>query len=335
VHRDKGDPVRNEIMRHFDLIREFQKAGYFETEHLKEIFGEVKAAIKLGKLVAISGIVGSGKTLLLKRLQDHLAQEKEVLIAKSLSLDKRRVTISTLLLALFMDLSAHTAKEKEIPIPTQSEKQIRKLQEIIRKSKKPVVLFVDEAHDLHGQTLRGLKRLMEVIEEDDGLLSVVLAGHPKLKNDLRRSSMEEIGHRMTVFNLDGIVASKREYLEWLLEKCTKTGTAVDTVFSAEAIDLLADRLVTPLQIEHYLTLAVEEAFTIGVRPVTAEIVASVIAKDIDELESRLTRLGYNARILAPILNVRPAVLQSFFQGQLPPGRMQELQNEMLAVGIPI
>jgi type II secretory pathway predicted ATPase ExeA len=327
--------VRNEIMRYFDLVREFQKAGYFETEHLKELLDEAKAAVKLGKLVAISGIVGSGKTLFLKRLQDDLAQEREVLIAKSLSLDKRRVTISTLLLALFMDLSTHTAQEKEITIPAQSEKQIRKLQEIIRKRKKIVALFVDEAHDIHGQTLRGLKRLMEVIEEDDGRLSVVLAGHPKLKNDLRRSSMEEVGHRVTIFNLDGIVASQREYIEWLLEKCTKTGSAVDTIFSIEAIDFLADRLVTPLQIEHYLTLAVEEAFTIGVRPVTAEIVASVIAKDIDELESKLTRFGYNARTLAQILNVRPAVLKSFFQGQLPPGRTQELQNEMLAAGIPI
>lgn len=327
--------MRNEIMRYFDLVREFQKAGYFETEHLKELLEEVKAAVKLGKLVAISGIVGSGKTLFLKRLRDDLAQEKEVLIAKSLSLDKRRVTISTLLLALFMDLSAHAAQGKEITIPAQSEKQIRKLQEIIRKRKKTVALFVDEAHDIHGQTLRGLKRLMEVIEEDDGRLSVILAGHPKLKNDLRRSSMEEVGHRMTIFNLDGIVASKREYIEWLLEKCTKPGTAVDTIFSIEAIDFLADRLVTPLQIEHYLTLAVEEAFTIGVRPVTVEIVASVIAKDIDELESKLTRFGYNARTLAQILNVRPAVLKSFFQGQLPPGRTQELQNEMLAAGIPI
>lgn len=150
-----------------------------------------------------------------------------------------------------MDLSAK-AKEKEIPIPAQSEKQIRKLQEIIGKGKKTVALFVDEAHDLQGQTLRGLKRLMEVIQEGSGLLSVVLAGDPKLKNDLRRSPMEEIGHRMTIFNLDGIVASKREYIEWLIEKCSKPETPIDSVFSIEAIDLLADRLVTPLQIEYYL-----------------------------------------------------------------------------------
>ncbi|MGC9196787.1 MAG: AAA family ATPase, partial [Syntrophobacteraceae bacterium] len=151
---------------------------------------------------------------------------------RSLSLDKGQVTVSALMVALFMDLTAG-GKDKEIKIPAQSEKQIRKLQEIIQKSKKTVALFVDEAHEVHGHTLRGLKRLMEVVHEGDGLLSIILAGHPKLKNDLRRSSMEEIGHRATIFNLDGIGACKREYIEWLLVKCLKGETPIEAVFSVE------------------------------------------------------------------------------------------------------
>jgi type II secretory pathway predicted ATPase ExeA len=41
------------------------------------------------------------------------------------------------------------------------------------------VLFVDEAHDLHYKTLIGLKRLCEVVADGGGVLSIVLAGHPK------------------------------------------------------------------------------------------------------------------------------------------------------------
>jgi type II secretory pathway predicted ATPase ExeA len=48
------------------------------------------------------------------------------------------------------------------------------------------------------------------------MLSVALAGHPKLKNDLRRSSMEEIGSRATIFELEGLGSEKRKYLRWLL-----------------------------------------------------------------------------------------------------------------------
>nr|WP_240336468.1 hypothetical protein [Pseudomonas syringae] len=59
-------------------------------------------------------------------------------------------------------------------------------------NKRPVALFVDEAHDLNGHILTGLKRLIELVEDGEGRLSVVLARHPKLRNDLRRPTMEEM-----------------------------------------------------------------------------------------------------------------------------------------------
>lgn len=42
-------------------------------------------------------------------------------------------------------------------------------------------------------------------------LSIVLAGHRKLKNDLRRPSIEEIGSRATIFDLDGSGREKRKF----------------------------------------------------------------------------------------------------------------------------
>ena len=53
---------------------------------------------------------------------------------------------------------------------------------------------------------------MELAEDVGGVLSVVLAGHPKLRNDLRKDTMAEIGYRTDVFSLDGIVAAQREYI---------------------------------------------------------------------------------------------------------------------------
>ena len=66
----------------------------------------------------------------------------------------------------------------------------RALRDLIKKRQRPIALFIDDAHDLHSKTLIGLKRLLEVVRDSGGTLSVVLAGHPKLKNDLRRPSME-------------------------------------------------------------------------------------------------------------------------------------------------
>ena len=76
-----------------------------------------------------------------------------------------------LISALFYDLSS----DKKVKIPSQGERRERELRELIRKGKKPVALFVDEAHDLHSSTLTGLKRIIEVVEDGGGILSVVLA----------------------------------------------------------------------------------------------------------------------------------------------------------------
>lgn len=149
------------------------------------------------------------------------------------------------------------------------EKRDRDLCELLRKNKKPVALFVDEGHDLNRQTLTDLKRLVELAEDGQHRrLSVVLAGHPKLRNDLRHSKMEEICFRTEVFSLDGIAGSQREYIHGLLGACSKGQAKPEAILTEEAIDLLATKLRTPLQIQQHLTLALEAGYQTGVKPVS-------------------------------------------------------------------
>ncbi|MDP2393276.1 MAG: AAA family ATPase, partial [Methylococcaceae bacterium] len=161
----------------------------------------------------------------------------------------------------------------------------------MRKNKRPVALFIDEVHDLSSQTLTSLKRLMEIIEDGDGRLSVILSGHPKLRNDLRRPTMEEIGFRTDVFNLDGIAGSQREYIHWLIRSCTKNDIAVESILTPDAIDLLATRLRTPLQIQLHLILSLEAGYQTGETPITEDLVESVLSRQLDDLEPTLTRHG--------------------------------------------
>ena len=147
------------IMRQFRIGRDWSQAGYFETVRAKEISADVHAAIMAGRLVALSGPVGVGKTVMIKRLQQKITAEKKVIFARSLSIDKPRVLLPALMTALFLDISC----DPNMKVPSQPERRERLLQEAIKDAKKPVVLFIDEAHDLHGNTLIGLKRLMETI----------------------------------------------------------------------------------------------------------------------------------------------------------------------------
>ena len=282
--------------------------------------------------MALTGVIDSGKTTTLRRLFSVLMKENKILVSKSISIEKNRSTMTTLISALFYDLSTD---DKEVKIPASGEKRERDLRDLIKRRKKPVVLFVDEAHDLHYRTLKGLKRLIEMVEDSGGILSVLLAGHPKLKNDLRRPTMEEIGSRSSILTLEGMVGSQREYITWLIDACGSEGTELSDVLTVEAVDLLSERLRTPLQIQQHLILAMEAAYQAGEKPVTGAIVESVLSKQIDELEPKLTRHGYDLRGLADQFHAKPAEIKLLFRVQLDPARTKELTDQMLMAGLPI
>ncbi|MBB5470943.1 type II secretory pathway predicted ATPase ExeA [Paraburkholderia sp. Clong3] len=67
------------------------------------------------------GVIGSGKTMMLRRLQQALEDEKRVTVSKSLAIEKHRIKLATFIAALFYDLST----EKQVRIPTQGEKRER------------------------------------------------------------------------------------------------------------------------------------------------------------------------------------------------------------------
>ena len=317
-----------EVMAHYGITRSFRDAGYFETEHHRLVSQELDAAIRRGGLIALCGIVGCGKTTLLERIREALQQEGKILVSRSLAVDKAHVNLRTLIMALFYDLTV----EEEVKVPAQAERRERLLLSLIEQRGRPVALFVDDAHDLNSQTLVQLKRLIELVRGAGESLSVVLAGHPKLKNDMSNPRLEEIGARSTVFALDGIHGEQETYIRWLLGQCATE--EAETLISDEAIALLAERLATPLQIERYLTLAFEQAHEIAEKPVSAGLVDSVLAPGLNDLEPRLARHGYNARVLAQEFDIRQAEARAFLRGTLPPGRAEEIHKQLLAKGIP-
>jgi hypothetical protein len=60
-----------------------------------------------------------------------------------------------------------------------------------------------------------------------------------------------------------------------------------------------------------------------------------LAPDLHDLEPTVTRHGYNVTVVSELLNIRQADVRAFLRGQLPPGRTEELHNQLLATGIPL
>jgi type II secretory pathway predicted ATPase ExeA len=289
-----------EVMEHYGLNCSFREAGYFETGYHRRISLELDAAIRRGGLIALCGIVGCGKTVLLNRTMDALQQEGEILVARSLAVDTSEVSLETLIMAMVYDLSV----EEDVKLPAQAERRERLLLSLIEQCGRPVALFADDAHGLSGDTLRELTRFIERVNRQHKRLSVVLAGHPTLGDDLRHPTLEEIGTRTTLLELDDLRGQQAAYLSWLLDRCMSAETRLDDILTEEAFALLAARLITPLQIEHYLTLALEQAYRLGVKPVTAEIVEDTIPMDLNAQEPKHNRRYPDAPGLGAHLGVR-------------------------------
>ena len=93
-----------------------------------------------------------------------------------------------------------------------------------------------------------------------------------------------------------------------------------------AVELLAIRLRTPLQIEQHLVLAFEEALRVDVKPVTVEVVESVLSRHMDDLEPRLVRHGYDARAVAELIGAKPGEVRLLLQGRLEASRARGMDR---------
>lgn len=55
--------MRVEVMRYYSLTNPLTQAGYYETDTHKQLTKDIKAAILEGRLIALCGVVGCGKTV--------------------------------------------------------------------------------------------------------------------------------------------------------------------------------------------------------------------------------------------------------------------------------
>ena len=142
-------------------------------------------------------------------------------------------------------------------------------------------------------------------------------------------------YRTDIFSLDGITGSQREYIHWLLSACAHQQVEPESIVTAQAIDLLASKLRTPLQIEWHLTQALEAGYQTGGAPISVELIEMLLSKQLDDPETILTSHGYRLRDLVEQFDVRPAEIKALFSNALDAVRTSELRDRMRAEGLPI
>jgi len=105
-----------EVMRHYSLLRPPVDAGFFETEHHAQVSRDIRTAIMGGRMIALTAVIGSGKTVLSRRLRADLECDGRVIVSRSLSVDKAKISMPLLIAALFYDLTPEkTVKTQASP----------------------------------------------------------------------------------------------------------------------------------------------------------------------------------------------------------------------------
>ena len=151
------------------------------------------------------------------------------------------------------------------------------------------VLVIEEAHDLHMQTIKSLKRFWELKYGMRRLLSIILIGQTELRGKLSNTQAEvrEVVQRCDVIDLPPI----KDPEAYLAFRFKTAGADINNIFEPDALALLREQLMVasslnsngvylgyPLAIANLARAAMSKAYEIGESIVTGDVMRLVQPK---------------------------------------------------------
>lgn len=204
---------------------------FFPTPRHNEALANLSCGIRWRKgFVALTGEVGTGKTLLLRCLLDLL---KRVQIASAYIVNTR-LTASEFLRHMVNDLQVPTASGDKSELLINLNKFL--IQRCQRGS--TTVLIVDEAHVLEWDVLEEIRLLGNLETAQEKLLQIVLVGQPELDRNLDSPQLRQLKQRIMLRCKLAPLATQeiRPYIENRLSLAGHKPGAV--IFSDPAIQLI-------------------------------------------------------------------------------------------------
>ncbi|QDV09321.1 hypothetical protein Poly30_48790 [Planctomycetes bacterium Poly30] len=173
------------------FTREFGIADRYPLQVYDDALKGLTEAIDQRMSCALVAPAGTGKTALLRSLVHALPEARyRTHYVKVTGLSKR-------------DMCREIAAALGLPPAGTYPSLVRKLQENFTETSETLglrpVLILDEAHDLRVEVLAMLRILTNFDMDSRLVLSIVLAGQPKLRDALRREELDDVAKRISHF----------------------------------------------------------------------------------------------------------------------------------------
>ncbi|SDI19376.1 ExeA family protein [Propionivibrio dicarboxylicus] len=202
----------------------------FANRQHQEALNTLLMALQEGEgFIKITGEVGSGKTLLCRRLLQSLGNEWSTAYLPNPSLDP-----DTLFLAIAEELGVKDAVGLD---HFHLVRRINRALLDVARAKKRVVVCIDEVQAMPLPTLEALRLLSNLETEKRKLVQIVLFGQPELDERLRRPEIRQLLQRITFHcRLQGV--EKLEIGNYVEHRLRVGGYRGDALFTPGALRAL-------------------------------------------------------------------------------------------------
>jgi general secretion pathway protein A len=199
----------------------------FVTDEARATSAELAYGIQTRKgLILLTGEVGTGKTVLLRRLLDWLSEQKMPTALIFNSHIKPEHLLDLILNDFGVPCTSTLKSEKLLALN-------RWLLERYRAGQIPV-LIVDEAQGLDPTALEQIRLLLNFETPREKLLQIVLAGQPELEIKLKRHELRQLRQRITI-RCKTFPLTLEQTCGYILERLRIAGANGNPIFEPDAI----------------------------------------------------------------------------------------------------
>ncbi len=192
---------------------------YYGSAKHNEALAAIYYGIRARKgFVVVTGEVGTGKTLLIRRIQD--------------ALDREHVAFAYIFNPLLApdDFLRYILGDLNLPVPkTKSEALLTLNDFLISRHKRGLtsVLIVDEAQHLSPEVLEEIRLLTNLETTREKLLQIVLIGQPELDQKLDSTSLRQLKQRVA-FRCHLEPLTQLECRDYIVRRLQRAGAGVNS-----------------------------------------------------------------------------------------------------------